>query len=341
MAKIAELEKQTQSPDFWNDPALAAEVSQELSGLKEERDFFLSLKKDLTDMEELASLLDENDEKQKEELENKLEELEKQTNQASLKLLLKGKHDKASAVITISAGAGGREAEDWTTMLQEMYQRYCQKKGWKTSILSQDFSEGAGPEGRLGTKEVSFEIKGRYVYGFLKNESGVHRLVRMSPFSANNLRHTSFAKVEVLPKLEEVDLKSIEIRPEDLKMDMFRSSGKGGQNVNKRETAVRLTHLPTGLVASSQVERYQARNKEIALQTLKGKIVALKEQEQKKEAERLKGNYVDTGFGHQIRSYVFQPYQLVKDLRTNVETSQINDVMQGEIDKFVEAEITL
>ncbi|MBM4177629.1 PCRF domain-containing protein, partial [Candidatus Gribaldobacteria bacterium] len=283
----------------------------------------------------------ENDESQAKEIENKLRILEKEINQTSLKFLLKGKYDKLSAIITIQAGAGGREAEDWCSMLLEMYQRYCQKKGYGFKILEESFSEGIGPDGRLGRKEVALEIKGKYIYGFLKNETGVHRLVRMSPFSANNLRHTSFCKVEVLPKLETDDLKKIEIKPEELKMDMYRSSGKGGQNVNKRETAVRLTHLPTGLVASSQVERYQARNKELALETLKAKIATLKEKEMKQEQEKLKGKAVEAEFGHQIRSYVFQPYQLVKDLRTNIETSQINEVMQGEIDQFVEAEITL
>ncbi|MCG2690143.1 peptide chain release factor 2 [Candidatus Parcubacteria bacterium] len=328
-------------PDFWNDQKRAALISQELANLKEESTYFFNLKKELTDLKELVEILGENEPEQTAEVEVKINQLEKEINQTSLRMLLKGEYDKLSAVVTIQSGAGGREAEDWCSMLLEMYQRYCQKKGYGFKVLSESFSEGGGPDGRVGRKEVTFEIKGKYVYGFLKNETGVHRLVRMSPFSANNLRHTSFCKVEVLPKLESADLKNIEIKPEEIRVDTYRSQGKGGQNVNKRETAIRVTHLPTGIVTSCQIERMQARNKEVALEMLKAKLAAKKEQEMKQEQTKLKGEQVNVEFGHQIRSYVFQPYQLVKDLRTQVETPQINDVMQGDLDKFVEGEIGL
>jgi len=343
LPKITQLEQEVASPDFWNDQQRAAVISQELSNLKEEATSFAILKKDLTDLRDLLLLLKDTQEEAPEikEIEEKLTRLEKEINQTSLCMLLKGEYDKLSAITTIQSGAGGREAEDWCSMLLEMYQRYCQKKGYGFKILSESFSEGGGPDGRTGRKEVTFEIKGKYVYGFLKNETGVHRLVRMSPFSANNLRHTSFCKVEVLPKLETEDLKNIEIKPEDIRVDTYRSQGKGGQNVNKRETAIRVTHLPTGIVTCCQMERMQARNKEVALEMLKAKLATKKEQEMKQEQTKLKGEQVNVEFGHQIRSYVFQPYQLVKDLRTQVETPQINDVMQGDLDKFVEAEIGL
>lgn len=252
---------------------------------------------------------------------------------------LSGKYDQGSAILSVKSGAGGRDAEDWAFLIFEMYKRFVEKKNWSFRVLSESFGEGGGPEGRIGLKEGVMEIKGKYAYGFLKKETGVHRLVRISPFSSKSLRHTSFCKVDVLPKIsKEVEM---EIKPEDLKIDTFRSSGKGGQNVNKRETAVRITHLPTGLQSSCQAERYQQRNKEIALNILKAKILQLKEREKEKELEKVKGKKVSVEFGHQIRSYVFHPYSLAKDHRTDIETSQVDDVLNGSLDKFIEKEISL
>lgn len=224
-------------------------------------------------------------------------------------------------------------------MLLRMYQRYCQDKGYKIKTLAQSFGEGGGPQGRIGTKDVSLEIKGPYAYGFLKKESGVHRLVRISPFSTQGLRHTSFALVEVLPELPKEAEKEIEIKPEELRLETFRASGPGGQYVNRRETAVRITHLPTGIVASCQSERLQGLNREKAMKILISKLHQLREKQQKKKLEKIRGEAVSASWGNQIRSYVLHPYQLVKDLRTEVETSDVEAVLDGNLDKFIKAEI--
>lgn len=218
-----------------------------------------------------------------------------------------------------------------------MYEKYCQRKGFKTKILSQSFGQ-VGAEGRIGTKQVSLEIRGKFAYGFLKGESGVHRLVRISPFSPKSLRHTSFALVEVLPEIpKEIDFK---IKSEDLKIEFYKSSGPGGQYVNKRETAVRITHLPTGISASCQSERSQAQNKERAMEILKSKIYKVLEEFREKEISKIKKK-VSPSWGNQIRSYVFDPYKLVKDLRTNIETKNVEEVLDGNLDQFIEAEIKL
>lgn len=236
------------------------------------------------------------------------------------------------------AGAGGQDAQDWATILLRMYERYCAFKGFQTKILHQSFGEGGGPEGRIGTKQVSLEIKGHYVYGYLKKETGVHRLVRISPFSAKSLRHTSFALVEALPDISEKE-SEVEIRPEDLKIDFYRASGPGGQNVNKRETAVRITHLPTGTVAASQSERIQGQNREKAMKILIAKLYQLEEEKKEKKLKEIKGKQISASWGNQIRSYVAHPYKLVKDLRTGLETSNIGGVLDGNLDEFIEAEI--
>jgi peptide chain release factor 2 len=214
-----------------------------------------------------------------------------------------------------------------------MYQRYSVRKGFSTKIIHQAFGEAGGPEGRIGTKSVTLEVKGLYAYGFLKKETGVHRLVRISPFSAQKLRHTSFALVEVLPEIEKV--KDIKIKPEELKIETFRSSGPGGQYVNKRESAVRISHLPTGISVSSQSERLQGQNREKAMKILYAKILQLKEKEQKKEIKEIKGERKSASWGNQIRSYVLHPYKLVKDLRTNLETSDVERVLDGDLDEFI------
>ena len=253
-------------------------------------------------------------------------------------VFLAGPYDKNSAILSVTTGAGGRDAEDWATLLARMYQKFSQKKNWACKVLTQTLTEGGGPEGRIGTKEVTMEIKGKFSYGLLKKETGVHRLVRISPFSTQRLRHTSFAKVEVLPEIKETDT-DIKIKPEDLRIDTFRASGPGGQYVNKRESAVRITHLPTGITVSCQVERLQGENRKRARQVLISKLYQLEQQKKEKELKKIKGKRVLSEFGNQIRSYVSHPYQLVKDHRTGVETSDVEGVLDGSLEKFIEEEI--
>jgi len=274
------------------------------------------------------------------ELEEKVWELEERLKNKEKEIFLSGPYDKRNAILTIQAGAGGRDAEDWVALLAKMYQRFAERKNWKYRILSQNFTEGGGPEGRIGLREISLEIKGKFAYGLLKKESGVHRLVRISPFSAQGLRHTSFARVEVLPEIGETE-SGIKIQPEDLKIETFRASGPGGQYVNRRETAVRITHLPTGITVSCQTERLQGENRKRAMQILIAKLYRLKQKEREAELAKIKGKKVSAEFGNQIRSYVFHPYKLVKDHRTGVETSDVEGVLDGKLDKFIEAEIKL
>ena len=283
----------------------------------------------------LISLDDESIEK---EIKDKLLKLTRLIFKEEIQIFLNHKYDKKNAILSVSSGAGGNDAEDWAALLLRMYQRYAQKKGFQINLLGESFGQ-SGPEGRVGVKQATIEIKGKYAYGIFKKESGVHRLVRISPFSSKKLRHTSFALVEVLPEFSKVDEESIKIKPEDLKFEMFKSSGPGGQNVNRRETAVRVTYLPLNLSVSSQSQRSQYQNRESALRILYAKLFKLLEAKKEKEISNLKGKYVSPEWGHQIRSYVLYPYKLVKDKRTKVETNQINDVLDGDLDKFIDAEI--
>lgn len=273
------------------------------------------------------------------EIELKLKNLASLVETEEIKVFLSGKYDKGNAILEIYSGAGGVDAQDWATILFRMFQRFCERKGFQIKIIHQSFGEAGGPEGRIGTKSATLEIKGKYAYGFLKKESGVHRLVRQSPFSAKKLRHTSFALVAVLPEIGKQEEAEIEIKEEDLRMDKFRSSGPGGQNVNKRETAVRITHLPTGIAVSSQSERLQGLNREKAMKILYAKLYQLKEAEKEKELKEVKGEQVSASWGNQIRSYVLHPYKLIKDLRTDMETSDVDSVLDGDLDEFIEAEI--
>jgi len=274
------------------------------------------------------------------ELQEEIKGIAKRINREQVKYLLTGEYDKGKAILSIFSGAGGREAEDWTAMLSRMYQRYAERSGFKIKILACSFGEPGGPESRTALKSIVMEIDGRYAYGYLKRESGVHRLVRISPFSEQHLRHTSFALVEVLPELTREKEAEIEIDSKDLRVDTFRSSGPGGQHVNKRESAIRITHLPTGITASCQSERLQGSNRDQALKMLK---VRLYQAEQKKERKTLAKFKEDpkAAWGKQIRSYVIQPYQMIKDYRTKVETSRIDEVLDGSLEKFIEAEIRL
>jgi len=304
------LEAKTLKPDFWNDTESAKKVQQEISAIKGE----------VEAVEELEIDLDE----------KKLAKLE-------FKAFLSGKYDKNNAILEIFSGAGGQDAQDWATMLLRMYERYCNTKGFKAEILHQAFGDSGGPDGRIGTKSVTMEIKGDYAYGFLKKESGVHRLVRISPFNAQKLRQTSFALVNILPDIgNEFET---EIKPDDLRIDTFKSSGPGGQYVNKTESAVRITHIPTGIVVASQTERLQGKNKEHALKILYAKLYQLKEEQHAKELKEIKGNLVSASWGNQIRSYVLHPYKMVKDLRTQYETSDTEAVLDGDLEKFIEAEL--
>lgn len=297
------------------------------------------------ELEELSAFVKwrkkkEEDERFLSEIERKFQDLEKRLKEKELIVFLSGKYDKRNAILQLFSGAGGQDAMDFATMLLRMYERYCQRKGFRTKILHQSFAEGVGPEGRIGTKSATLEIRGKYAFGFLKGERGVHRLIRISPFSPQKLRHTSFVLVEVLPEIKNEELK-IKVKPEDLKIDFYRASGPGGQYVNKRETAVRITHLPTGLVVTCQSERLQAENRKKAMELLLTKLHQLKEKERKKEISKIKGKFQSIEWGNQIRNYILHPYKLVKDLRTGVEISEIESVLNGEIDEFVEAEIKM
>ena len=290
-------------------------------------------------MQELARLSGQ-DEDATAELPDLLESVRLRIEKQEIHIFLSGKYDRSSAIVTITAGAGGQDAQDWAAMLFRMYERYCVKKGWRVEVMHQSFGE-SGPEGRIGIKSISFGVSGMYAYGLLRRETGIHRLVRVSPFSAKNLRHTSFAAVDVFPEINVKEEKEIEIKPDDVEFDFFRASGPGGQNVNKRETAVRVTHIPTGISVASQAERSQQRNKEKALQILASKLYQKAEQERQQEAAKLKGELLAIEWGSQIRSYILHPYKLVKDSRTNVEVSNAEAVLDGELDEFIEAAVRL
>lgn len=328
--KLEELEKMTANPDFWNDTEKSSQVSAEISDLKNQISKFDSTNNSINITAEMLDLLKENeDDEIEKELIKEINQNEKDLSQLEINTLFNNKYDKNNAIVTIHPGAGGTEAMDWAEMLYRMYTRWAEENNFKLEEL--DYL--AGDE--AGVKSVTFLVSGKYSYGYLKSEHGVHRLVRISPFDAGARRHTSFASVEVLPEIN--DDEKIDIRPEDIKMDVFRSSGAGGQHINKTSSAVRLTHIPTGIVVSCQTQRSQFQNRDTAMKMLVSKLVNLKEREHKEKIEDLKGVQMKIEWGSQIRSYVFCPYTMVKDHRTNYETGNVQKVMDGDLNDFIYA----
>ncbi|MFA5165788.1 MAG: peptide chain release factor 2 [Candidatus Paceibacterota bacterium] len=336
--RIQELENLQASPDFWNDPQEAAKLQKELSDTKDELETIKDLQKESKEIGELFEMA-QTDSSLQEELDKHISELKKKIEKQEMKVFLSGKYDKGDAILSINSGAGGNEAEDWASMLSRMYQRWADKKGFSISILDESRGEVSPETGKAGLKSISMEISGKYAYGYLHKESGVHRLVRISPFSAQSLRHTSFAGVEVMPLISDIDAKSFELNPAEIRMETSKSGGAGGQNVNKRETAVRIVHIPSNIAVTCSSERSQLLNREKAIKILKSKLFQLKEQERQEEISKMKGERRSVDFGSQIRSYVLHPYKLVKDLRTDYETSQAEGVLDGDLDGFIEAEL--
>ncbi|MGG7176903.1 peptide chain release factor 2 [Clostridium paraputrificum] len=325
--QVKELELQMQENGFWDDIKRAEDVTKESKRIKDKLDRHNNLVSRIEDIEVLRELMEEDDEESANEIISEIRSLEKELYDYRIEILLSGEYDRNDAILTLHAGVGGSDANDWTEMLLRMYTRWCDKKGFKTETL--DYLEGD----EAGIKSVTLRIKGENAYGYLKAEKGVHRLVRISPFNANGKRQTSFASLEVLPELTKEQ--DIDIRPDDLKVDTYRSGGAGGQHVNKTESAVRITHIPTGIVVQCQNERSQFSNRDTAMTMLKAKLIELKERAHKEKIEDLTGDLKDMGWGSQIRSYVFHPYSMVKDHRTNVETSNVTAVMDGELDQFI------
>lgn len=318
-----------QEPGFWDDTKRAEEVTKKSKSIKDKIESFDKLKSQAEDIEVLKEIMEEDDEESANEIIQTIREIETQIDDYNMKVLLSGEYDRNNAILTLHVGVGGSDANDWTEMLLRMYTRWCEKQGYNIETID------LLPGDEAGIKSVTLKVTGEYAYGYLKAEKGIHRLVRISPFNANGKRQTSFASMEVLPELTKEQ--DIDIKPDDLKIDTYRSGGAGGQHVNKTDSAVRITHLPTGIVVQCQNERSQFSNRDTAMEMLKSKLVELKERAHKEKIEDLTGELKDMGWGSQIRSYVFHPYSMVKDHRTNVETSNVTAVMDGEIDMFINA----
>ena len=328
--ELTSLEKQTIENSFWENQKNSSKVLKRINEIKNKVEQFKKIKTEITNMIELVELLkQESDEELEKEVQNGTKKLEEDIEKLEISTLLSGKYDINNAILTLHPGAGGTEAQDWVEMLYRMYTRWATANGYKVEEL--DYL--AGDE--AGIKSVTFLVSGDYAYGYLKGEQGVHRLVRISPFDAGGRRHTSFASVEVLPEI--TDDIEIDINQDDLKIDTYRASGAGGQHVNKTSSAVRITHIPTGIVVACQTERSQIQNKENAMKMLKSKLLHLKEQEHKDTIDELKGVQMDIAWGSQIRSYVFCPYTLVKDHRTNYEVGNVQAVMDGDLNGFIDS----
>ncbi len=330
--EVKDLEKKTFAIDFWDDSEKAQAIMADLAAKKDDLEKYQEITTALNDNIDLIDLVEMSDNQEQEtigQIENDLENLKKEVSSMKLKTQLDGEYDKNNAYMSINAGAGGLEATDWAEMLLRMYKRYFDHNGFKYELTDIN-NEEAG-----GIKSATLKVSGSYAYGYLKGEKGVHRLVRISPFDSGARRHTSFASVDIFPELP--DNTGVEIDPNDLRVDTYRASGAGGQHVNKTDSAVRITHIPTGVVASSQAERSQILNRETAMKLLLSKLIQIKEEEQREKISDIQGKYTQIAWGSQIRSYVFQPYTLVKDHRTNYEVGNIEAVMDGDIQDFIDA----
>ena len=319
-----------EEPGFWDDPEKSTKTVREAKNLKDTVDTYKHLEQQYEDIQVMIEMgYEENDPAMIPEIQEMLDDFIRSLEEIRTRTLLSGEYDKCNAILKLNAGAGGTEAMDWCSMLYRMYQRWADKKGYSTEVL--DFLDGD----EAGIKSITIQVNGENAYGYLKSEKGVHRLVRISPFNAAGKRQTSFVSCDVMPDIEE-DL-DVEINTEDLRIDTYRSSGAGGQHINKTSSAIRITHLPTGIVVQCQNERSQFQNKDKAMQMLKAKLYMLKQQENAEKLSDIRGDVKDINFGNQIRSYVMQPYTLVKDHRTNEENGNVNAVMDGDIDGFISA----